>query len=308
METLYIYTFGGLQVFYGHDPLPNFPRKKAASLFCYLALNRHRFHHREVLADLFWGESDSRNARGCLNTALWRLRSVLENNNPSDTYLLMERDQVRFNPKSKYWFDVEEFERRCDSTKSLQPSDLNEPQRLALEEAVQLYKGDFLEGFYDDWCLYERERLFQMFLRALANLMVYHGAKGHYDEGIAYGQRILSLDPLREEVHRQIMRYHQLAGRRAEALQQFAVCRSVLQKELGIEPMPETEGLYRKIRDGRGDTQETRGPTGHYSRPITQMAHALAQLRLALDRFDEARRQLAVAVAAVEKLSSTVKT
>lgn len=303
MATLSIHAFGGLQVYYGNERLPDFPTRKAASLFCYLVFNRHRFCSREVITDIFWSESDPRNARTCLNTTLWRLRSALGSRCPPDHYLLIERDQIRFNPDSDYWFDAAEFERRFILTRGTKPADFAESQRSALEEAVQLYKGDFLEGFYDDWCLYERERLLQIFLKVLANLMVFHGAKGQYDEAIAYGQRILAIDPLREETHRQIMRYYQLAGRRAEALQQFAACRSILRKELDIEPMPETVVLYRRIRDGKWNAQETTDSASRDDRALTRMDHALAQLRLALDRFDEARRQLSAAVAAMESLS-----
>lgn len=302
METLRIYTFGGVRVYLASKLLNNFPTRKTESLFCYLILNRHRFHPRGVLAELFWGESEPKNAKHCLNTTLWRLRSVLESNPSTNTYLLVERDRIRFNPESDYWLDAEEFERKTRLAEDVRPAEMNELQRLALEEAVRLYRGDFLDGFYDDWCLYERERLQQMLLRTLANLMVYHGTKGQYEEGIAYGQRILSLDPLREEVHRELMRYHQLAGRRAEALQRFEVCRSVLREELDIEPMPETVALYRRIRDYRWDSQEGQGLTQRKGPLACQMDHALRQLRMALERFDDARRQLSLAVTAVEKL------
>jgi DNA-binding SARP family transcriptional activator len=141
-----------------------------------------------------------------------------------------------------------------------------------------------------------------MLLRALAKLMVYYGTKGRYEEAIAYGQRILSLDPLREEVHRELMRYHQLAGRRAGALRQFELCRRVLREELDIEPMPETIALYRRIRDSRWDTEEGQGLTQRKSPLISQMGHALAQLRIALEGFDDAKRQLSLAITAIEKL------
>lgn len=305
MEILRIYTFGGLRVYLAGKLLDNFPTRKTESLFCYLILNRHRFHPRGVLAELFWSEGEPKNTKRCLNTTLWRLRCVLESRPLTNTYLLVERDLIRFNPESDYWLDAEEFERKIHLAEGVKPADMNELQRLALEEAVRLYRGDFLDGFYDDWCLYERERLQQMLLRALADLMVHHGTKGQYEEGIAYGQRILSLDPLREEVQRELMRYYQGAGRRAEAIQQFEVCRCVLREELDIEPMPETVALYRRIRDYKWDTEESQGLTPQKGPLRSHMDHALTQLRMALERFDDARRQLSLAVTAVEKLSKS---
>ena len=313
MTSLRIHAFGGFRAYRDDGPdsdlalIGDFPTRKAESLFCYLVLNRHRFHLREMLADLFWSEGGSKNAKGSLSTAIWRLRRVLEDHGiEPGTYLLVEREQIRFNSESDYWFDVEEFETRVGGHHIADEEDesLRTAHYSSLREAAELYRGDFLEGLYDDWCIYERERLQQMFLRALARLMVHSGTKGQYEEGIACGQRILSLDPLREEVHRELMRYHQLAGRRACALRQFEVCRSVLREELDIEPMPETIALYRMIREHRWvEGTPLRAGTGTV-RPTgvltSQMNHALSQLRLALEMFDEAKRQLSQAVATME--------
>lgn len=303
MDTLRIYGFGGFQVYRGDELIDDFPTRKAESLFCYLILNRHRFHPREVLAELFWSQSEPTNAKNCLNTALWRLRRILEGHKVEPgTYLIVERDQIRFNPQADYWFDVEEFKALCSEferqRKGMEPEAWNvEP----LHKAVRLYQGDFLDGFYEDWCLSERERLQQTLLRTLARLMVYYGTKGQYEEGIVYGQRILSLDPLREEIHRELMRYYQLAGRRACALRQFEVCRRILQEELDIEPMPETMVLYRRIRENRWDEGQ---PLTDYEGALpSQVRQALTQLHRALEQFDEAQRQLYQAMIAVEELS-----
>jgi DNA-binding SARP family transcriptional activator len=301
MKSLRIHALGGFRVYRGDELIDGFPTRKSQSLFCYLILNRNRFHRREILADMLWGRSEPRNARRCLNTALWRLRRVLESHDfePS-ACLTVERDRISFNAESDYWLDVEEFDALCSRFGS-QRKDL-EPEAWdidPLRRAVALYRGDLMDGFYDDWCLYERERLHQMFLRILGRLMVHHGAKAQYDEGITYGQRILSLDPLREEVHREVMRYCRLAGRRACALRQFELCRRVLREEIGTDPMPETMALYRRIRDRRWDQGE---PSLERGGAVTsQTKRALAQLHAALERFDEAKRQLQRAMATMEE-------
>ena len=302
MNALRIHAFGGFRVYRDDGLTVHFPDRKTEKLFCYLVLNRHRFHPREVLAELFWAGSGPKNGRHSLRTSLWRLRRVLRGNPSTDACLLAERDQIRFNPESDYWLDAEELERKVHLAEGVEPAKMSELQRLALEEAVELYRGDFLDGFYDDWCLYERERLEQMLLRTLAKLMIHHGTRGRYEEGIAYGQRIVSLDPLREGVHRGLMRYQQLAGRRAEALRQFEVCRSVLREELDIDPMPETVTLYQRIRDHRGEAEEGKGLTGYGDALASQGEDTLTRLRMALEGFDDSTGQLSLAVAAVEKL------
>jgi DNA-binding SARP family transcriptional activator len=120
----------------------------------------------------------------------------------------------------------------------------------SLQDTVNLYQGDLLEGCYEDWCLYERERLQGMFLNALTQLMVCYRTQGNYDQAIDCGQRILSYDPLMEEIHREMMSLYAVAGHRGAALRQYRLCREVLARELKIAPMEETDALYAQICNG----------------------------------------------------------
>jgi hypothetical protein len=113
---------------------------------------------------------------------------------------------------------------------------------------VALYRGDLLEGQYQDWCLYERERLQQMYLTLLDKLMGYHTARQAYELALAFGTRILRYDRAHERTHRQLMRLHYLAGDRAAALRQYARCRAALAQELGVLPARTTLALYEQIR------------------------------------------------------------
>jgi hypothetical protein len=63
-------------------------------------------------------------------------RRVLESNPLTNTYLLVERDQIHFNPESNYWLDAEEFERRVRLAESKKPAELSESERLAIEEVA----------------------------------------------------------------------------------------------------------------------------------------------------------------------------
>src|SRR5438128_1039451 len=57
-----------------------------------------------------------------------------------------------------------------------------------------LYRGDLLEGWYSDWCLYERERLQHMYLAMLDKLMEYSESHQEYETGQTYGMRALRYD------------------------------------------------------------------------------------------------------------------
>ncbi len=208
----------------------------------YLLLNRHRPHQREALASAFWPEVDGVRARNRLSTALWRLRQILEPAGASSAnYLLASRSSsVKFNPESDYWLDVGAFEEtvsrlagRCLG--SIEPADVE-----AFEQINYIYSDDLLQGVDLPWLVIERERLSQCYLAATAKALDWYVQVGRLDEAATSGQRILERDPLREDVHRELIRIYSRAKQRSKAKQQFQMCRSILEEELGVLPLPET--------------------------------------------------------------------
>lgn len=99
-----------------------------------------------------------------------------------------------------------------------------------IQNAVQLYQGPLLEGWYQDWCLYERERLQSMYLAMLDELMGYCEVRHDYETGLLYGMGIMSYDWARERTHRRLMRLHYLNGDRAAALRQYEQCAVALKE------------------------------------------------------------------------------
>jgi len=127
----------------------------------------------------------------------------------------------------------------------------------ALEEAAVLYRGDFLDGFtlrdspaFDDWQLSQSEALRRRLGEALAELADGYTAQGDLDMAIASMQRWLTIDPLDEAKHRDLMRLYAWSGQRSAALRQYENCASQLDKELGAEPEAATTELYEQIRSG----------------------------------------------------------
>ena len=120
-----------------------------------------------------------------------------------------------------------------------------------------LYRGEFLQGFhvrdstgFEEWVTREQERLQHVVLMALSDLVTYYLAHGAYAAGIPHAARLLQMDPLREETHRQFMLLLLRNGQRRAALEQYASCRAVLDHELGVAPTAETTALYECIRAG----------------------------------------------------------
>ncbi len=244
-RVLRVYLLGGLRAYWGRDPLPPFPTRKTRSLFAYLVTYRGVLHSRDTLAETFWRGMPTARARRNLSSTLWRLRRTVP-----PGYLQAESEGVGFLPQNACWLDVEAFEQALDRAAGgvERPFCRFGPAATALHQAVELYRGDLLEGLYEDWALVEAERLRERYLWALEKLLSYHREGGEYRLAFDYAQHILDLDPLREAVHRETMDLYALLGRPDEALAQFAVCRDLLREELDVEPMPETVALYERIR------------------------------------------------------------
>ncbi len=152
---------------------------------------------------------------------------------------------------------------------------------------MELYRADLLDGWYQEWCLIERERFQSMHLTLLDKLMQYHRAHADYEAGLAYGEQILRLDRLQESTHRQMMRLYHLAGNRAGALRQFERCVAALHEELGVEPSHRTVELYDQIRNERTlppAAGQERAVGEQTSEPVVQQ---LVQLRRALNTMQQ---------------------
>ena len=182
---------------------------------------------------------------------LWKLQSALEliTKDGNDRFVISKADTVRLNQNINLWVDVAEFKQAFRCIKGNLEPEAQKADRL--KSAVRLYRGDLLEGWQQDWCLCERERLQNMYLEMLDWLIGFCESQRDYQAGLAYGESILQLDSLRERTHQQLMRIHYLAGDRAAALHQFGRCAKVLQTELGVGPSAQTASLYEQIRTGQ---------------------------------------------------------
>jgi len=250
MFALRIFLFGKFHAEVGGQDVDNLGGHKVQELFCYLLLHRDRPHPRETLAGLLWADSLTAQSKKYLRHALWQLQAAMDSlTDPAgNRMLLLEPDWVRINPEADFWLDVVTFEQAFDLTHGTPGRHLDVHRAQVLQDAVELYRGDLLEGWYQDWCIYERERLQNMYLTMLDKLVVYCEVRQDYDAGIEYGNRILRCDPAYERAHRHLMRLHHLAGDRTAALRQYERCKAALKRELGVAPAKATIALYEQIR------------------------------------------------------------
>jgi two-component SAPR family response regulator len=150
-----------------------------------------------------------------------------------------------------YWLDVAEFEALIERARLLPPQDWQTENLW--RQAIALYKGDFLAGAERVWCVSRRGTLQEMYLEALVGIGRCNETQKEYEEAINWYRRSLEVDPLQEDVHRRVMQCHVKAGRRADALAQYHLCREMMIQELNVETSPETDQLYRRIAENQID-------------------------------------------------------
>jgi ABC-type oligopeptide transport system substrate-binding subunit/DNA-binding SARP family transcriptional activator len=189
---------------------------------------------REHLCFLFWPDRPEDEARRNLSILLSHLRKIfhpIQLVETSADSVVLEKDIVDL--------DLSEFERTLELADE---SDLD-----LLKHAVGLYRGPFLEGFslpgcseYESWLTLQRRRLEQDYLRALLNIILTLQKKREYDAAAQYAQTYLTVDDLSEHVHRVLIELYIAMGSRNRAQKQFELCSKILERELGVRPLPET--------------------------------------------------------------------
>lgn len=258
---LRIWLFGSLSVAHDtHGERVTPVSGRCGSLLAYLALGRGRYFSRTELLGILWPERDTAtSSAGSFNTALWRLRRLIECKpfRSGDLIASDRRGGIGLNGAADIWLDTEEFERHITPGLGKPIEQLSDGDIAGLQIGIGLYKSDILVDFTDEWALREREKHRRLCLNALWQLMKIATIRGLYGEGIRHAQSILDFDALREDVHRELMRLFVLNGQRAQALKQFETCRQLLWRELSIGPMRETMELYRGIADNAVKGRET---------------------------------------------------
>ena len=252
MPRLVIQVLGGVSVSLDGCALGAFPTRWSAGLLASLALDRGRLLHRDVLAARFWPEETDQRARKALRNALWTVRHAVEPDGVRrGTFVTIDGPLIGLSGEGQVWVDAPEFERLLGwSDAAAHPEVGLEP----LKAALNLYRGDLLEGYDFDWCEPERERLRLAQLSAMERLMELHMNRQDWSHAIPLGQEILRRDPLREQIHRRLMVCHLYRGNRPLAIRQYRSCLTILDEELGIAPMASTQQLYRALQSEAFET------------------------------------------------------
>jgi DNA-binding SARP family transcriptional activator len=281
-------------------PLAGLEPRKARELLCFLLLQPPRPQPREALAAMLWPEIPTAQSRLYLRKTLWQLQAALADPDGTKPAALSVDDEwVQFSQCAGVWVDTATLERAYVSVEGVPGEELSPTHAAAVRAAVELYQGDLLEGWYHDWCVYERERLQCFYLALLDKLIGHSEICGAFDEGLRLGLDALRYDPAREQTHRRLMRLYALHGDRSTAMRQYDRCAAALRSELDVEPTDFTRELYRQIRDDAFPAHATgveAGSPGDLQAALDQLQRIHGALRVAQNQVQRSMRQLGASI------------
>ncbi len=285
-DTITVRLLGGFSVRCGDRSLASLP-PQPVSLLSYLIVNRERPQTRDLLAGRFWPELPDDRARKRLSNCLWMIKSAFEEAE-LPPLLVTSSSTIEVASGFSFEVDAEEFEARlAEFERELRHRQVRGVLTDRLAEVVGNYPGDFLSGHYHDWIEPERERIRDRYHAALNQLITLYKSRSQYDIALRFAHVLVGQDPLREELHREVMRLHALLDEPSAAERQFEACRRVLESELGIEPSVETVELLERIRtDAPGPRT---GPVVDVATPPTLVGRG-HELSVLLGRAEEVLR------------------
>jgi DNA-binding SARP family transcriptional activator/tetratricopeptide (TPR) repeat protein len=238
--------------------------KKELALLCYLAAEGGS-HPRRALAELFWPESEKRNARADLRAVLHKLRKTLREESAHDgmaRFFVIESNRLELEPR-EIDLDLEVFEaavslaRRETSLGGSSAVDGGRRELIGrLQGVLGLYRGEFMEGFslenapeFELWLEGERARWRRVFGELCERLSRLEGEEGLIAEAIGTARLWVRQAPLDETAHRRLMELLSGTGESERALLVYEGFRNTLSRALGMEPSAQMQQLSARLQE-----------------------------------------------------------
>ena len=241
---LKIYALGEPSLFLGDAPITRWRMARSMELF-FLLLDSNTPMRKEQLITALWPDADDQIDQTWRST-LYYLRKTL-----GVSCVLKHAGTYTLNLASLYgentWYDVALFQDL--KTQAFQAVDAEEEEAAytAFLQMIGLYRGDYAQSFYSDWCSFRRDELRQSYIDARHQLALITWRKEEFDESVTHWQHMLAVDNCIEEAHYGLMRCYLRQDKRSLALRQYQRCVTTLHDELGVAPGKAIQQLYQRM-------------------------------------------------------------
>lgn len=253
---LEINLLGRFKVQSGGEPV-ELPSRPAQMLLAYLSLQPGIRHRREKIAGRFWAESTESNARGNLRNALWKLRQAI-----GDEMFEADKSSLELSQRQAIHIDAAQLE--------IWPEEANRTEEWI--QWAELYKGELLPGWYEEWVVRERERLEALFQRHMPVALEAMVEEQRWNAVLKWAEHWIALGHVPEPAYRALMTAHAVLGDSAAVAATYERCAEALRSELGVEPSPETKSHYEALAAGERPEssragQERKPPEAQHNLP-----------------------------------------
>lgn len=250
-RVLDIHCLGPFQVRRLGQPVPPaaFSRRQALTVLKLLVVHRGRPVSAEAIMEHLWPDTNPAAALNRLHGVIHALRQAVEPSASPPWRVVLTQADSYYLDTAACQVDVDGLLSGLQRGRAFEKLGRRPEALAAYRQAAGLYHGDFMEDEpYSEWCWEEREHLRETYMEVLRRMASLLAGQGDMGDSIHCLREALRVDPLREELHRELMGCLARAGRRDEALRQFHHCRRLLKTELDVAPLPQTERLYRQIQ------------------------------------------------------------
>jgi DNA-binding SARP family transcriptional activator len=187
--------------------------------------------HRCLVAGTLWRDVPEVQAAASLRTGIWRTNRLVPD------LIRIDGDQLSLSAS----LVVDSRQQETFAILLLDHPSGDEPW---IHDAIEtLWRGELLPGWYDDWVLFERERLAQLRLHAIERLASLLTRRLDLDTALRLALAAVRAEPLRETANAVLMSVYVAEGNVADAVHQYDVFTGLLRRELGVEPSPSLAAL-----------------------------------------------------------------
>ena len=246
---LKIIALGEPAILIDEKPVTRWRMARAMELF-FLLLDSGRPLRKEQIITALWPETDD-HINQTLHSTIHYLRKSL-----GEACIASQAGTYWLNLVSlygpSYWYDVAAFQMYDVRAREALAASDDVAARKALLEMVDLYRGDYVQPFYSNWCSFRRDKLRLLYLDARQQLALIAWRGEQFDESATHWQHILAVDSCLEEAHYGLMRYYMRLGKRGLALRQYQRCVEVLRRDLNVEPGTAIQNLVQHLSKTTG--------------------------------------------------------
>lgn len=186
---------------------------------------------RSYVAGMLWPDSSEERANGSLRSALWRIRKI-------------DADLVRVTTESVSISDDVTVDVRI---LRVQASEVVEGQAEPSQVQPGWFEAELLPDWYEDWVLFERERMRQLRMHALEALAAQLAAAGRFGKAIEAAMMAIQCEVLRESAHRVLIETHIAEGNISEAMRHYELYRSIMKAQLGVDPTMDLQSMVSSL-------------------------------------------------------------